>query len=165
MEDKISYLIIDGYNLIGTAHSDLKKQRDKLIDSLIEYKKKKGHDITLVFDGWMSGSGQESHIINGGIKIIYSRIGDTADTVIKRIITKEKKEWIVVTSDRAIADFAWHSGSIPVSSDDFYQALYNNEEDYDEENENYGYHNVNRKGNPRQLSKKEKAIRRALRKL
>ncbi len=132
---------------------------------LIEYKRKKGHDITLVFDGWRSGSGQESQIVTGGIKIIYSRIGDTADTVIKRIITKEKREWIIITSDRSIADFAWHSGSIPVSSDDFYQALFKSEEEYNEEEEIYEYKNVNRKGNPRQLSKKEKAIRRALKKL
>ncbi|NWF98591.1 MAG: NYN domain-containing protein [Nitrospirae bacterium] len=160
----MSYIIIDGYNLIGTAHRDLKKQRETLINSLIEYKKRKGHEITLVFDGWRSGSAKESHIITGGIKIIYSRIGDTADSVIKRIISKERREWIVVTSDRAIADYAWQNASIPISSDDFYKALFITEQDYTDDEE-LEYTEIKRKGNPRQLSKKEKAIKRALNKL
>lgn len=143
----------------------MQKQRDALINSLIEYKKRKGHDITLVFDGWRSGAGKENYIITGGIKIIYSRIGDTADTVIKRIIINEKRQWIVITSDKSIADFAWHNGSIPVSSDDFLDALMDKQEEYNDNEEDHEYRIINRKGNPRQLSKKEKAIRRALKKL
>lgn len=137
-----------------------------LIDSLIEYRKKKGHEITVVFDGWKSGGAQENYSVIGGIRTIYSRIGEKADSVIKRIISSERRGWIVVTSDRDIADHAWAAGSVPVSAGDFLKALdrgipsYFDEEEYDEE-----YIESHRKGNPRRISKKEKAIRRALSKL
>ena len=85
---------------------------------------------------------------------------------IKRIISSEKREWIVVTSDRDIAAHAWSSGSIPVSSEDFLNAI----ERREMENEIVGgdekeYDVPGRKGNPQKPSKKEKAIRKVLRKL
>ena len=80
-------VIIDGYNLIGTSHRNLEKQRETLIDALIEYKKRKGHDITVVFDGWKTGESHESRYVTGGVRVIYSRVGEKADSVIKRIIT------------------------------------------------------------------------------
>ncbi len=138
-----------------------------LINALIEYRKKKGHDITIVFDGWKSGEGKENKSMTGGITVVYSRIGDKADAVIKRTISSIRREWIVVTSDRDIADHAWASGSVPVSSEDFLNAIERknmrrdiDDEEYDEEDDIYP-----RKGNPRKLSKKEKAVVRALSKL
>lgn len=160
----ISYIIIDGYNLIGIYHKDLKKEREKLIDSLIEYRKRKDHKLTVVFDGWKTGGGQESQSVIGGIRVIYSRIGDKADSVIKRIISSERREWIVVTSDRDIADYAWATGSIPLSSVDFLN-VFEKECPSDFDQEEYEYREPRRKGNPRRLSKKEKAILRALNKL
>jgi len=162
----ISYIIIDGYNLIGIYHKDLKKQREMLIDSLIEYRKKKGHDITVVFDGWKTGEAQENHSVIGRVKVIYSRIGEKADSVIKRIISYDRCGWIVVTSDRDIADHAWASGSIPVSAEDFINAIERESPSHFDEKENdEEYSEPQRKGNPRKLSKKEKAISRALSKL
>jgi hypothetical protein len=97
-KDAISSIIIDGYNLIGIDHHDLNRQREQLIQSLIDYKKIRGHDITVVFDGWKSGSGREEQFTTGGVRVIYSRLGEKADAVIKRIISREKKEWIAITS-------------------------------------------------------------------
>ena len=42
-----------------------------------------------------------------------------ADSVIKRMISSDKRQWIVVTSDRDIADHAWRCGSVAVSSEEF----------------------------------------------
>lgn len=99
--------------------------------------------------------------------MIFSRLGEKADSVIKRIISSERRGWIVVTSDRDIAARAWASGSVPISSEDFMNAVEkihaeqeNTYEKYDEE-----YPQAGRKGNPRKLSKKEKAIRNILHKL
>ena len=88
--------------------------------------------------------------------------------MIKRIISSDKREWIVVTSDREIASYAWSSGSIPISTEDFLiaierreiESVFVDEEEYDEE-----ISEPRRKGSPRRLSKKEKAIRRAFNKL
>ena len=100
----------------------------------------------------------------GGIRVVYSRIGENADSVIKRIIKAEHREWIVVTSDRDIVRAVWSSGSIPISSEDFLSVLEPTEQPYTDD-EVTEYRTYRRKGNPRTLSKKEKAIRRALRKL
>jgi predicted RNA-binding protein with PIN domain len=159
-------MIIDGYNLIGIHHKDLEKHREILIDSLIGYRKRKGHEITVVFDGWKTGEAQENQSVIGGIKVIYSRIGEKADSVIKRIISSDRREWIVVTSDRDIANYAWASGSIPVSVEDYLTAIENDVPSYPDEKEDNGkYTEPQRKGNPRRLSKKQKAIRRVLSKL
>lgn len=166
-EEYISSIIIDGYNLIGISHKDLKKQRDQLIEALINYKKEKDHDITVVFDGWKTGEAQESRSKIGGITIIYSRIGEKADSVIKRIIDAERHGWIVVTSDRDIANHAWTSGSVPIPGEEFLKIFekpmlsYSDMEAYEEKE----YQEPRKKGSPRTLSKKEKAIRRALNKL
>jgi hypothetical protein len=71
----------------------------------------------------------------------------------------------VVTSDRDIADHAWSKGSIPVSSEDFLYAM--NMRDLSDTGEEYedDYIEPRRKGSARQLSKKEKAIKRAISKL
>ena len=70
-----------------------------------------------------TGEAQEKQSVTGGIRIIYSRIGEKADSVIKRIISYDRCEWIVVTSDRDIANHAWASGSIPVAAGGFLKAL------------------------------------------
>jgi predicted RNA-binding protein with PIN domain len=140
-----------------------------LIESLIEYRKKKGHDITVVFDGWKTGGALENHSVIGGIRVIYSRLGEKADFVIRRIISSEKRGWIVVTSDRDIATHAWTSGAVPISSEDFMNAMEKRHIEkkvlYEGENEDEEYVKPSRKGSPRKLSKKEKAIKKVLSKL
>jgi predicted RNA-binding protein with PIN domain len=137
-----------------------------LVDSLIEYRKRAEHDITLVFDGWKTGEGKETQTVAGGVKIIYSKIGENADSVIKRIISSDRREWIVVTGDRDIAHCAWTVGSVPVSTEDFLEAVEKKEVPdsvYDEYEQEYVA--PSRKGNPRKQSRKEKAIMRVLKKL
>jgi predicted RNA-binding protein with PIN domain len=157
----------------------MEKARDGFVDLLIDYKKIKAHDITVVFDGYKNGAGTEHVTVRGGVKIIYSRLGERADDVIKRIISRDRKEWIVVTSDRSIADHAWSVSSVPIQSDGFYEAVLKQINRNKTETETTGkdvdellYKDIDDgeyghslKGNPHRLSKKEKAIRRALGKL
>jgi len=165
--DHISSIIIDGYNVIGIDHNNLTAQREGLIRLLSDYRKMKGHDITVVFDGWKSGGYKEESRNTGGIKVIYSRLGENADAVIKRIVCSEKKEWIVITSDRDIAAHAWSCGSVPVSSERFWSILENTGKsiggDYepldDEEDA------AHRKGSARTASRKDKTLQRILKKL
>jgi hypothetical protein len=102
--------------------------------------------------------------------VIYTRLGDTADSQIKEILGGGKREWIVVTSDRDIAAFAWGSGSVPVPSDKFRSALERGG-DYsgggnDGRDEDAADDSRDRKGgSPRTLSRKEKALMRVLKKL
>lgn len=142
-------------------------QREHLIGLLAQYKKTKGHDITLVFDGWNSSRLKEEWSVTGGITVIYSRAGEKADAVIKRIVADSRKEWIVISSDREIAAHAWVRGSVPVPSETFLslvdksgEATPGEFELLDEEDSGH-----RRKGNSRQPSKRDKALQRAIRKL
>jgi len=175
---KISRLIIDGYNLTGTQHRDLESQRRWLVKRLIKYRAIRGHDITVVFDGHGGLSPRETVEVDGGVRIIFSRIAKKADDVIKEMLVRRKEYFIVVSSDREIADFAWAQGSVPVDSGAFLRRLDEalreeaGAEDMmdesawkiigDEEEEvewSAG------KGSSRRLSKRQKAVKRALNKL
>jgi len=105
------------------------------------------------------------------VRVVYSRLGEKADSVIKRLISNERRQWIVVSSDRDIASFAWSVGSIPLPSETFRSFI---EKDSHKEEattfEGDGSDEVRRgdakrKGNPWRPSKKERAIKRALCKL
>jgi predicted RNA-binding protein with PIN domain len=103
--------------------------------------------------------------------VIYTRLGDTADSVIKTIVGKRKSEWIVVTSDRDIASFAWASGSVPVPSGQFQLLLEkavrgsSAVSDSSDEGDAPGEFTERGKGRSRTPSKKEKAVNRVLKKL
>ncbi|MEC4685874.1 MAG: NYN domain-containing protein [Nitrospirota bacterium] len=173
-------MIIDGYNLIGIQHRDLESERNELVKRLIRYRGVLGHDITVVFDGHGGVSSRETVRVDGGVRIIFSRIAKKADDVIKEMLVREKKFFIVVSSDRDVADFTWAHGSVPVGSADFLgklsRALREKEfaggedmmdeltgkmpGDEDEEDE----WSV-RKGSSHRLSKRQKAVTRALNKL
>lgn len=148
----MSNLLIDGYNLIGIFHRDLKRARENLIARLIEFRKQKGHHITLVFDGYKNGFGTERVEIIGGVRVIYSGAGERADDVIKRILQKERKFWIVVTSDREIEREVWRLNSVAIESSLFFDILQGEEIAFE-------------KQRGITLSKKERAIMRAIEKL
>ncbi|MEK7822702.1 MAG: NYN domain-containing protein, partial [Nitrospirota bacterium] len=108
----MAYILIDGYNLIGIAHKDLEKARNDIIEKLCRYSELKGHNITLVFDGWKGGQGMETKMRIDNVNIIYSRLGEKADFVIKKILSEDIKPWIVISSDREISDFAGKKGFV-----------------------------------------------------
>jgi hypothetical protein len=117
------HIIIDGYNLIRQSNwlrsyerQSLEAGRRALIMNLAEYKRKRGHKITIVFDGWKNGSAQEERDKQVGIDIIYSRLGEKADDVIKRIADKSAEETIVVSSDREISSYVIRRGQTALSS-------------------------------------------------
>ncbi|MBF0457795.1 MAG: NYN domain-containing protein [Nitrospirae bacterium] len=162
-------IIIDGYNLIGTHHSDLKAQRTKLINDLSLYGRRKGHDMTVVFDGIRDGFNRTRTVI-GSVIVIYSGRGESADDVIKEIIGRAGLAFIVVSTDRAIASFAWSKNCTPVRSEDFYRKLYPAHEvmeevpvEYDEDDDETT--SASRKGSSWVLSKKDKMVKQALDKL
>ncbi|HDK16982.1 MAG TPA: NYN domain-containing protein, partial [Nitrospirae bacterium] len=71
----MAYLLIDGYNLIGTAHHDLEAARNDLVEKLCRYSGLRGHDITVVFDGWKNGLPVENSHRIGRTTVIYSKLG------------------------------------------------------------------------------------------
>ncbi len=117
------HIIIDGYNLIRQSDQlrrserhALEEGRHALLRFLIPYREKKGHRLTVVFDGWEGGPAHEERDREGGIDILYSRRGEKADEVIKRLVEKSGSEVLVVTSDRDIGHFVERCGGVVVAS-------------------------------------------------
>jgi predicted RNA-binding protein with PIN domain len=115
----MAYLLIDGYNLIGTAHNNLEKARSDIIEKLISFSEQRGHAITIVFDGWKEGRKEEIRTRLSNVQVIYSPLGVRADTVIMRILSVEIRPWIVVSSDREIADYADKKEYVCLTAEEF----------------------------------------------
>jgi predicted RNA-binding protein with PIN domain len=121
------HLIIDGYNLIRQSPwlsrldaRDLEAGRQALLESLGEYHREKpAHRLTVVFDGWQGGELREHRDYVQGITIIYSRRGERADEVVKRLAAREGARAVVVTSDREIQEFAARRGATCVEAREF----------------------------------------------
>lgn len=168
------HLIIDGYNLLHVNRSlirlnstQLQWERDRLIEQLSAYQKLKPCGITVVFDGWQGGWSTEKRERKGGIEIIFSRLEEKADEVIKRLAKEKGSGAIVITSDRDVARFAERMAVSVISSEQFREKLEvstNKFEDIfeEEEEEEKG---IKKKGLSWRLSKKEKRARAALKKL
>jgi hypothetical protein len=178
------HIIIDGYNLIRQSDElrrcerfSLEDGRNALIRSVSLYKKQKGHKMTVVFDGWQGGPIEEERDKLSGIDVIYSRKGEKADEVIKRIAQERAEKIVVVTSDRDIADFVSRRGGTAISSQDFDELMRRAKTsmtDYarqtevrsDEKEEDDAIkRGIKKKGPSRRLSRRKKSSMASIRKL
>jgi len=167
-------LVIDGYNLLhanrllsGVSATKLRRERDRLIDRLSAYRKEKGWAVTLVFDGWQEGWFAEQKEYVKGVEVIYSQRGERADDVIKRIARSKGGAVVIVSSDRELEKYAARMAIAVVPSEQFHERLeriacpdggFADSVGEDETR-------LKRKGPSKMLSKREKRLRSALKKL
>jgi predicted RNA-binding protein with PIN domain len=167
-------LIIDGYNLLHVDRTlaqlssiELLWERDRLIDQLSKYRRLKPYGITVVFDGWQGGWNKEKREKVRGIELIFSKLGEKADEVIKRLVKEKGSGAIVITSDREISRYAERMAVAVIPSHQFKEKLEETdmkmETEFDEEEEEG--RGLKKKGPSRRLSKKEKRLKAALRKI
>lgn len=159
-------ILIDGYNLIGSRgglHGKIERSRETLIAELIRYRQVKGFPLAVIFDGERSGDAHEGGERRGGIEIIYSRHGETADEVIRRMAQRLGNRSVVVSSDREVARAALSAGGVSISVGEFQRRLEAvlahdqgppGERDEDDDNRP-----VEKRGNPRRRSKAERKKR------
>ena len=171
------HVVIDGYNLIRqsdrlSAAEDVSTEqgREALLDLLIQYKKVKSHKITVVFDAAHGNSLAENKIRQRGITVIFSRQGELADDVIKRMAAKERERVIVVTSDHDIVNFALQRGATAIDSPEFEAKLtmasYAAEKGVDADDADKGWSETTKKKGPaRRLSKRKRKSRIKINKL
>ena len=167
-------LAIDGYNIIKQSPElrrleqiELQKAREGLIEELARYKRLKGHAILVVFDGWQGGWGTEKRERQKGMDLVFSKRGEKADEVIKRMVKEKGAGVVVVTSDREISRFAERMSVSAVSSEQFLERMENRVfevpgERFAEEEEERGQA---KRGLSRRPSKKERRARRILKKI
>jgi uncharacterized protein len=119
-------LIIDGYNLIGAEgglYGALEHKRNRLIQQLAAYEKRKGFNLILVFDGWRSGRPAETKEKHDNVWVLYSRAGEKADSVIVRLAREKGSGCVVVTSDREIARAVERFGAVAIFAGEFNEIL------------------------------------------
>ena len=120
------HLIIDGYNLIRQSaelgridRRDITAGRDALLRRLAGYRRLRPHPVTVVFDGAGAPEATPERDRVLGVRVVFSRRGETADTVIARMAKQEREKAVVVTSDRGLARAAEAAGATVVDSLEF----------------------------------------------
>ena len=75
--------------------------------------------ITVVFDGWQAGWPTEKKERQKGVEVIFSKAGEKADEVIKRLLRERGSGATVVTSDREISNYASRMTAAAIPSEEF----------------------------------------------
>jgi len=114
-----AHLIVDGYNVTkaGFGEMSLEQQRNRLVSALAGLTAQTGTETTIVFDG-------ADRIVGlppapRGVRVLFSRKGETADDLIRRLVRAEPagRAVVVISSDREVADGVRRHGAYPLSSE------------------------------------------------
>lgn len=167
------HLILDGYNVLGrtsTGLSHLEQSREILLRDLAAYRQRKGHAITVVFDGWQQGQPSERREHRAGIQVIYSKRGEKADQVIQRLAREYGADCAVVSSDHEIVNAARAHGAFVMGAQEFAAKLHDVSvspgrvpyKELDTGEEGIVRRGPEKKGNPRKLPKSQRQRERHL---
>ncbi|WP_181766719.1 NYN domain-containing protein [Streptomyces albidus (ex Kaewkla and Franco 2022)] len=114
-----SHLVVDGYNVTKTGYPTmpLDKQRLRLLGGLAGLAAQSGAEVTCVFDG----AELAAPVLLApprGVRVLFSKPGQTADELIRRLVRAEPegRPVVVVSSDREVADGCAAAGARPVAS-------------------------------------------------
>jgi predicted RNA-binding protein with PIN domain len=170
------HIIIDGYNLIRQSNTlstidrqDIQLGREALLETLIAYQKIKRHMITVVFDGTNAPAFSQRKNRVQGITVKFSRSGELADAVIKRMVSREKEKALVVSSDLEIVNFASAKGAATIGSSEFEekmsQSLYMEIKGVESKEESGWIPTTKKKGPSKRLPKRKRRNKTKIRKL
>lgn len=140
---KLPLLIVDGYNVIGATeaytslidehagagaladvahlsrdpygHDPFESARQALMNDVATYAQGR-YEAVVVFDAAHNLSDERPSFAPGGVRMVFSRTGESADTVIERyaVRAREKgREVLLVTSDNTIRATV---GGIPITT-------------------------------------------------
>lgn len=141
-KQRLPLLLVDGYNVIGATpryqavvdehagagaladvaslsrdpygHDPFESARSLLLSDVATYAQGR-YDATVVFDAAGNLSDERPSFYPGGVRLVFSRTNESADTVIERYATRARaqgREVLLVTSDNAIRATV---GGIPVT--------------------------------------------------
>ncbi len=173
-----THLLVDGYNLLGSAGmavssgaGRLEAAREALLHRLAGYRHRKGHAITLVFDGWQGGLKAEHHEFQSGIEVVYSKRGERADQVIQRLARVYGRDCAVVSSDHEVVNAARAAGAFVMGALEFRGKLQERAgsasniafQELDAGDAGLVKRSKNKGGNPRKLPKSQRKRKQQLR--
>jgi len=120
-----AHLIVDGYNVTkrGFAEMSLEQQRKRLVTGLGGIAAQTGDEVTVVFDGAERVHGLPP--APRGVRVLFSRKGDTADELIRQLVRGEPagRPIVVISSDREVADGVRRHGAYPMGADSLLRRL------------------------------------------
>ncbi len=132
------YLLIDGYNIIfawdelkEVAKESLEDARILLINKIANYQAMKQNNVIIVFDAYkVKGEHREIENIYG-IKVVYTKEAETADSYIEKTTEKLVKNYRVrvATSDNLVQMIIFGTGAERVSAKEFYDEVTKCEEE------------------------------------
>ena len=123
---RLDLLVVDGYNVIfkskrymdrmdnSVSGDPFEQARDLLVADVAAYAKGK-YEPVIVFDAAGNVSPERPALSRAGVRMIFSATGESADTVIERLVTEQRllpRAVTVVTSDNTIRSTV---GGVPVS--------------------------------------------------
>jgi predicted RNA-binding protein with PIN domain len=113
------HLLVDGYNVTKTGYGEqtLEVQRSRLLAGLGALAARTGAETTVVFDG-VDRTTPLAVPVPRGVRLLFSRTGETADDVLRRLVRAEPagRPLVVVTGDRAVVDDVRADGARTVAS-------------------------------------------------
>lgn len=128
-------LIVDGYNVLRSGsryralrenpdYTDdvLNKSRETLLKDVIAFAGRDFKDAVIVYDGGGNDFSDGKAEVLGGVRIVFSPAGSSADKVIEKLAHDARErcvETLVVTSDATIQDTVFGGGVDRMSADGF----------------------------------------------
>lgn len=113
------HLIVDGYNVTKSGYGDLPlaDQRSRLLSGLGGLAAQTRAEVTCVFDG-AELDAPVAIAAPRGVRVLFSRPGQTADELIGELVRAEPpgRAVVVVSSDREVADAARRADARPCPS-------------------------------------------------
>ncbi len=113
-----SHLVVDGYNVTksGFGEMSLEQQRNRLVSAMAGLAAQTGAEVTVVFDGAERMVGLPP--APRGVRVLFSRKGETADELIRRLVRAEPpgRAVVVISSDREVAEGVRRHGAYPLPS-------------------------------------------------
>lgn len=114
-----AHLVVDGYNVTkrGYHELDLEQQRGRLVKGLSGIAAQTGAEVTVVFDGAERVPGLPGP--PRGVRVLFSRKGQTADELIRALARAEPngRAVVVISSDREVAEGVRRAGAYPLPAD------------------------------------------------
>jgi len=120
-----AHLVVDGYNVTkrGFGEVSLEQQRSRLVSGLGGLAAQTGAEVTVVFDGAERVHGLPP--APRGVRVLFSRKGETADELIRRLVRAEPagRPVVVISSDREVADGVRRHGAYPLGAETLLRRL------------------------------------------
>ena len=126
------YLVVDGYNMIFAwqelrplAEQDLDAARRRLQDLLSSYAGFKKHTVVLVFDGYKNKGSIGEKTVSGGLRVVYTAEGETADAYIQALAAQVGRSYTlrVASSDSLVQLSSLGSGVLRLSARELEQEV------------------------------------------